>query len=356
MTRLSLSIQLVLESSSDEKDDDYFLAVTHVATNVNESDGEKKYRGSIQGHRVLRRDRIAGHHMLYQDYFSENPTYGHCYLRRRYAYITYIYFAFFKKLVYACVLLIFKCRFRMRRTFFERLWKRVEQHDAYFVQKRNVAGILGLSSLQKVTAAFRMLTYGVAADATDDYIRIGESTPIESLGRFISGVVGIFGGEYLRSPNEDDTSRLLAIGESRGFPGILGSIDCMHGRSKNYPSTWQGMYTGHVHEPTIILEAVVDKDLWIWHPLFGMSGSHNDINILHRSSLFARLAEGQAPRVNYTLNNNEYTMGYYLADDIYPSWAIFMKTIPEPQGNKKKYFATAQEACRKDVEKYFGIL
>jgi hypothetical protein len=98
MTRLSLSIQLVLESSSDEKDDDYFLAVTHVATNVNESDGEKKYRGSIQGHRVLRRDRIAGHHMLYQDYFSENPTYGHCYLRHRYAYITYIYFAFLKKI------------------------------------------------------------------------------------------------------------------------------------------------------------------------------------------------------------------------------------------------------------------
>jgi hypothetical protein len=103
----------------------------------------------------------------------------------------------------------------MRRTLFEHLWKEVEQHDEYFVQKRNAAGILGLSSLQKVTAAFRMLTYGVAADATDDYIRIGESTAIESLRRFVSGVVAVFGGEYLRSPNEDDTARLLAIGESR---------------------------------------------------------------------------------------------------------------------------------------------
>ncbi|XP_072150851.1 uncharacterized protein [Setaria viridis] len=130
-----------------------------------------------------------------------------------------------------------------------------------------------------------MLTYGVAADATDDYVRIGESTAIESLRRFVNTVVEVFGDEYLRSPNEDDTARLLAIGESRGFA-----------------------------------------------------------------------AEGQALEVNYTINNNEYTMGYYLANGIYPSWATFVKTIPEPQGNKKRYFATTQEACRKDVERVFGVL
>ena len=116
------------------------------------------------------------------------------------------------------------------------------------------------------------------------------------------------------------------------------------------------MYKGHVHEPTIILEAVASKDLWIWHAFFGMPSSHNDINILQRSTLFARLAEGQAPEVNYTINGHDYTMGYYLADGVYPSWATFVKTIPEPQGNKKKYFALAQKACRKDVERAFGVL
>jgi hypothetical protein len=43
----------------------------------------------------------------------------------------------------------------------------VEEHDDYFVQKRNAAGTLGLSCLQKVVASFRMIAYGIAADATE---------------------------------------------------------------------------------------------------------------------------------------------------------------------------------------------
>ena len=93
------------------------------------------------------------------------------------------------------------------------------------MQNRNAAGTLGLSCLQKVVAAFRMIAYGVAADATDDYVRIGESTALESLRRFVIVVVQVFGPEYMRLPNEQNTARLLAIGESRCFPGMLGSID-----------------------------------------------------------------------------------------------------------------------------------
>jgi hypothetical protein len=32
----------------------------------------------------------------------------------------------------------------------------------------------------------------------------------------------------MRLPNEQDTAILLAIGGSVGFPGMLGSIDCMY--------------------------------------------------------------------------------------------------------------------------------
>ena len=145
-------------------------------------------------------------------------------------------------------------------------------------------------------------------------IRIAESSIIESLKRFVKAIVEVFEDEYLRSPNDNDTTRLLALGEERGFPGMLGSIDCMHWKWKNCPSAWQDMYCGHVHEPTIILEVVASHNLWIWHAFFGLPGSHNDINVLHRSPLFAKLAEGQAPKVDYSINGHDYTMGYYLVD------------------------------------------
>ena len=116
------------------------------------------------------------------------------------------------------------------------------------------------------------------------------------------------------------------------------------------------MYQDHTREATIILEAVASHDLWIWHAFFGMSGSHNDINVLQRSPVFRRLCNGESPSCNYTVNGQDYNMGYYLVDGIYPQWVAFVKTISEPRGNKQSHFATMQEATRKDVERAFGVL
>src|SRR6266540_3030511 len=173
---------------------------------------------------------------------------------------------------------------------------------------------MGLTALQKVVAAIRILAYGVPADAVDEYVQIGESTTREALNHFCRAVITAFGGTYLRSPNSADISRLLHVGASRGFPGMLGSIDCMHWEWRNCPTAWKGMFTGRGKSPTMILEAVASHDLWIWHAYFGMPGGCNDINVLHRSPIFSRYMQGQTTPVNFTVNGRAYDMGYYLAD------------------------------------------
>ena len=194
------------------------------------STSQRKHR------RYIERNHLAGHRRLYDDYFAEEPVYPPNLFRRR---------------------------FRMRRSLFLRILSRVEAHEPYFTQKRNAAKKLGLSPLQKMTAALRMLAYGVTADFLDEYVRIAESTAMMSLKKFVAAVVAIFSEQYLRSPNNEDIARLLAHGQNRGFPGMLGSIDCMHWKWKNCPTAWKGMYCGHIREPSIILEVVASYDLWI---------------------------------------------------------------------------------------------
>ena len=56
-------------------------------------------------------------------------------------------------------------------------------------------------------------------------------------------------------------------------------------------------------------------------------GSNNDINNINHSAVFDEVLKGRALEVNYTITVTTYTMEYYLTDDIYPEWAIFVKTI-----------------------------
>lgn len=224
----------------------------------------------------------------------------------------------------------------MNRELFMRIVKDVQTANVYFVQRPDATGKLGLTGLQKCTAAIWQLAYGCPADSVDEYGRMSESTARNCLLMLCRTTGNLYGAEYLRTPNSADIKRLLHEGQKRGFPGMLGSIDCCHWEWKNCPTAWAGQYKGKNKKPTIILEAVASYDLWIWHAFFGMPGSANDINVLERSPLFAELYCGRAPSVNFEVNGRSYTTGYYLADGIYHPLSTFVQTIPAPVGQKRK--------------------
>ncbi|GAA0141625.1 hypothetical protein LIER_42668 [Lithospermum erythrorhizon] len=182
----------------------------------------------------------------------------------------------------------------------------------------------------KCTAAIRMLAYGVPTDACDEHVKSGESTVIECTRNFCEGVIVVFKEEYLRRSSVEDLQRLLLVGEDHGFPGMIGSVDCMHWQWKNCPKAWQGQFTsGHKGTTTFILEAV---------------------------TRFDDIESGKAPYVDFTVNGRVYNLAYYLADGIYPKWPVFVQSLKLPQGDKGQLFAKQQESCRKDVERAFGVL
>ncbi|KAG8060411.1 hypothetical protein GUJ93_ZPchr0002g23558 [Zizania palustris] len=278
----------------------------------------------------IRRDHEGAHQRLMEDYFNEEPLYPDS---------------------------MFRTRFRMNKHLFLHIVNALGQWSPYFTYRANCAGRIGLSLVQKCTAAMRMLAYGTPADALDEYLKIGKCTALEFLDKFGRGVIEVFAGEYLRRPTREDVECILQVNESRGFPGMLGSIDCMHWRWEKCPLAWRGQFTrGDYGVPTMVLEAVASQDLYIWHAFFGITGSNNDLNVLNNSSLFFDALKGEAPQVQFSVNGNEYSTGYYLADGIYLEWAAFMKTIPLPQTEVHKLYVKYQEGARKDVERAFGVL
>ena len=92
---------------------------------------------------------------------------------------------------------------------------RLSNEVQYFQQREDGLGRLGLSALQKITAAIRVLAYGTAADTVDAYLRLGETTTRLCVANFVEGIINLFGDVYLRRPTPTDLQRLLDIGEHR---------------------------------------------------------------------------------------------------------------------------------------------
>ncbi|XP_024015025.1 uncharacterized protein LOC112088888 [Eutrema salsugineum] len=296
---------------------------------INEYGDQEEATSSKKKRAFIERNREEGHIRLWNDYFSENAIYPDHLFRRR---------------------------FRMNKALFLRIVHRLSNEVSFFKQRKDARGRLGLSALQKCTAAIRLLAYGTALDTVDEYLRLGASTARSCLKNFVEGIINLFGDEYLRRPTAEDLQRLLYFGEERGFSGMIGSIDCMHWGWKNCPTAWKGQYARGAGKPTIVLEAVASYDLWIWHAFFGPPGTLNDINVLDRSPVFDDSIKGRAPKVNFFVNGTEYHLAYYLTDGIYLKWATFVQSIPLPQGEKACLFAERQKGYRKDVERAFGVL
>jgi len=191
--------------------------------------------GSRKGKRQnVDRGRLQHNFILLRDYFDPNPTYDDKCFRRR---------------------------FRMRRCVFDRLLNAVVAHDRYFVQKKDALGVPGFSPHQKLTCALRFLAYGTSADQLDEYIRMAETTVLETVSRFCSAIIACFSDIYLRSPTVADLKFLLSSYEKAGWIGCLGCLDVMKWQWKNCPMAWRGSYQGKERVPTVALEAIVDHRL-----------------------------------------------------------------------------------------------
>ncbi|GJT77143.1 hypothetical protein Tco_1043868 [Tanacetum coccineum] len=102
----------------------------------------------------------------------------------------------------------------------------------YFRVRIDAIGRNSIGPILKCTSAIRQMAYGTAPDAFDE----PTATDIQK------------------------TYQLHE--EKHGLPGMLGSIDCMHWDWKNCPKALHGQFKRSTHKyPTLMLEAVADQKL-----------------------------------------------------------------------------------------------
>ena len=127
-----------------------------IQANQEERRKKRKKRAYIERHRE------EGHNRLWNDYFSQTPTYPP---------------------------LLFRRRFRMNKPLFLHIVDRISNEVQYFRKKKDGLGRISLSPLQNCTAAIRVLAYGSATDTVDEYLRLGETTTRLCVENFVDGII-----------------------------------------------------------------------------------------------------------------------------------------------------------------------
>ena len=286
----------------------------------------RKWKGSKKGRKAnIHRDFERAYESLLADYLGENPRYDGEHFRQQFRLPLQMYLDIKGKIM-------------------------ASRHSDYFKRKMSASRQWGAYTDQKLLAALQILAHGTAHHANELYLQVSKSLSKVCLKKFCEAITDIFKSELRYLTNNEFIDVMKEFGE-RGFPGCVGSIDCMHWVWKNCPTALAGLNKGKEKKPTIVIEAVCAYDLIFTHIFFGKAGSNNDINIINDSPLLHDILNGKfQPPINWK------GFWYLLGDGIYPPWRWIVKTFSSPVTDAEKKFSRVQESVRKDIERGFGVL
>jgi hypothetical protein len=198
--------------------------------------------------------------------------------------------------------------------------------DTFFQETvHRQSGLPQIDPKAKLLLCLKVLAFGVLPMAFLDFFQMGERAALDALGKFRKIVTAseILRSLYLRKMTRADAKRVSDMHFDRyGVEGLVGSLDCMHAYWKNCPMEWRGQFKGKEKWPSLVLEAVADANLFIWHAAFGYPGSLNDLNILEQSPLHKDMLDGtfhENVDFDFTINEQKFHRLYYLTDGIYPN-------------------------------------
>ncbi len=210
---------------------------------------------------------------------------------------------------------------------------------------------------KRVAIALWRLAVGSSFQAIAAHFDVGKSTCV-NIKKDFCRALNTLSTHYIKFPNNcEKTTRALALFQDDcKFPHAVGAIDGTHIEIIAPKEPFD--YFDRHHRYSVIMQAVVGKNLTFMDTAIGYPGSMHDARVFRSSDIFQKAQNGEILTEPLTTVNGVQIRPLLLGDGAYPLLPWLMK--PYPNGailnRSQRRFNKTLSSARSTVERAFGIL
>jgi hypothetical protein len=215
----------------------------------------------------------------------------------------------------------------------------------------------------KVLAVLRRLGRGGPFDDCWDGSGMHEETARIFFHDFCEKFTATLFHVYVKPPTTpDEVKKVTTMYKLLGFPGAIGSIDCVHVQWDKCPVSLRSICKGKEGYPSLVYQACVDHTKKILAVTSSHYGSRNDKTIVKYDEHVMKVKDGELySSEKFHLYNSEGELEeheglYFICDGGYHKWRCLQCPMKHTSDLASAHFSTCLESVRKDVECVFGIL
>ena len=174
---------------------------------------------------------------------------------------------------------LFRRRFRVPYPLYQRLYQMCLEIG--FEEKKDAAGRPGVPLQLKLLGVLRVLGRATCFDGISELTLADEETHRVFFHEFCQKFARKFYSEYVYPPTSmEEMKKVSSVYERLGFPGCIGSVDCVHIPWDRAPAGLFNVCKGKEGYPTLAWECTVDHHLKVRAVTQSHYGSHNDKTIV----------------------------------------------------------------------------
>ena len=257
---------------------------------------------------------------------------------------------------------LFRRRFRVPFPIFEQLVETTRK-AGWFSEGSDFAGNLAAPLELKILATLRVLGRGYCFDGVEELTLISAQVLRLFFRKFCTLYSQANFAKYCSPPNTElEIANALSVYTKLGFPGCIGSADCVHIRWERCPVEQRSFYKGKEGYPTLSYEVTVDHRKKIIAATQGPPGCRNDKTIVKFDGFVSAIHDGDIyGDVPYILTDDNGTISeekglYLIVDGGYHKWKCLQCPMKHTSIPTDALWSKWVESVRKDVECVFGIL